>query len=909
MAISYDELKDLYLKGHLLSCLASVASRADEPSLPHARILVARCHFQTGQIHKASQLLENLPDTSPTTAAKADSLRALIARRTGDRAAARMYFERAKAAARSAKDAQQEGWTRLQSFRMHLGEMDGPDRASQWERLKSVVRKAADPHLAVALHETAAIADGQRGHVRSAHRHVATGKSILESYPNAVLRQGLSLASGCLHLAEFNIDAAETAFRIARDFERVTGHESYSATVRANEAHIAMVRGALNRSLRTLEPLQASGTPAASLASTEGIARAHFALGRAETAGALLRIRGGDAEAAADYSSRWAGLTLCKLLHRQQNYDELFATLDAEESTARRLEDHPLLAALQLVRAEALSELGDIPGTGRHLLAAAELGIADSAELQGHFHLSAGRILERSGHGAAAILKARALRQWRHQRNVLALIEAESFGKPAMPLADYHDDARFARRATDELIAVAPEHRPLAVLDAVVNAVDMGGAPVLLGAELRQIAHQLGVSSRVDVARERQSDDAQADGTQVVHLGHEANREVYLRCRPADTPQDNLALASLTRLARTASSLERLRSEEKDRAALWPISDQELEGALYIDEQMTSLLATARKVAASNVSVLITGETGTGKEVLAKTIHAASPRARAHMVPFNCTACPKDMVDAQLFGHRRGAFTGAMEAAPGVIRAASGGTLFLDEIGEAPLDVQPKLLRFLESGEVHPIGEPRPTKVDVRIIAATNVDLAEAVRDGKFREDLYYRLNIVTLHVPPLRERRSEIPVLAEHYLQQASMEQRKGRLRLAEETVEYLLLYRWPGNVRQLANEIRRMAALAEVDQVLMPEHLSPELAASRRTVPPSERQLDVNEIAVRIDQPLAAAAEHVERAMVLHAMRACNGRVEEAARRLGLSRKGLYLKRVRFGMEIADSAESRTA
>jgi DNA-binding NtrC family response regulator len=250
-----------------------------------------------------------------------------------------------------------------------------------------------------------------------------------------------------------------------------------------------------------------------------------------------------------------------------------------------------------------------------------------------------------------------------------------------------------------------------------------------------------------------------------------------------------------------------------------------------------------------------------------------------------------------------------MEAAPGVIRAASGGTLFLDEIGEAPLDVQPKLLRFLESGEVHPIGEPRPTKVDVRIIAATNVDLAEAVRDGKFREDLYYRLNIVTLHVPPLRERRSEIPVLAEHYLQQASMEQRKGRLRLAEETVEYLLLYRWPGNVRQLANEIRRMAALAEVDQVLMPEHLSPELAASRRTVPPSERQLDVNEIAVRIDQPLAAAAEHVERAMVLHAMRACNGRVEEAARRLGLSRKGLYLKRVRFGMEIADSAESRTA
>ena len=646
------------------------------------------------------------------------------------------------------------------------------------------------------------------------------------------------------------------------------------------------------------------------VAAEESLGRIWLALGDvASSATCVSNVRLSPPSRWNSYLSRWAGLTLCKLLHRQKNYDELFTALAAEESTAQRLEDHPLLAALQLVRAEALSELGDMAGAGRHLLASAELGIAGSAELQGHFHLSAGRILERSGHGAAAMLKGRAIRQWRHQRNVLALLEAESFGKPAMPLADYHDDPRFARKTTDELIAVQPEDRPLAILDAAVNAVDMGGAAVLLGAELRQIAHQLGVASRVDVVRERQSDDSQDDGALVVHLGHEANREVYLRCRQADTPQDSLALASIMRLARSATSLERLRSDEKDRAALWPISDQELEGALYIDEQMTSLLATARKVAASNVSVLITGETGTGKEVLARTIHAASPRSRAHMVPFNCTACPKDMVDAQLFGHRRGAFTGAMEAAPGVIRAASGGTLFLDEIGEAPLDVQPKLLRFLESGEVHPIGEPRPTKVDVRIIAATNVDLAEAVRDGRFREDLYYRLNIVTLHVPPLRERRSEIPVLAEHYLRQSAMEQRKGRLRLAEETVEYLLLYRWPGNVRQLANEIRRMAALAEVDQVLMPEHLSPELAASRRTVPPSERQLDVNEIAVRIDQPLAAAAEHVERAMVLHAMRACNGRVEEAARRLGLSRKGLYLKRVRFGMEIADSTESRTA
>jgi hydrogenase-4 transcriptional activator len=305
---------------------------------------------------------------------------------------------------------------------------------------------------------------------------------------------------------------------------------------------------------------------------------------------------------------------------------------------------------------------------------------------------------------------------------------------------------------------------------------------------------------------------------------------------------------------------------------------------------------------AVNVSVLITGETGTGKEVLARIIHAASPRANAPFIPFNCAACPRDMIDAQMFGHRRGAFTGAMEHAPGVIRAAAGGILFLDEIGEAPLDVQPKLLRFLESGEIHPIGEPRPVPVDVRIVAATNVDLDEMVSAKRFREDLLYWLNIVRLHVPPLRERRVEIPVLAQHYLRKYAKEFDKGDLRLSEETMEYLLLYRWPGNIRQLANEMRRLVALTESDAVLMPEHLTPNISASRLTVPSSERTLESTEVVVRLDQPMAAAVEHLERAMILRALKACHGRVEETSRRLGLSRKGLYLKRQRFELELDD-------
>jgi DNA-binding NtrC family response regulator len=257
------------------------------------------------------------------------------------------------------------------------------------------------------------------------------------------------------------------------------------------------------------------------------------------------------------------------------------------------------------------------------------------------------------------------------------------------------------------------------------------------------------------------------------------------------------------------------------------------------------------------------------------------------------------MLDSQLFGHRRGSFTGALENFSGIIRAAAGGTLFLDEIGETTLDVQPKLLRFLEAGEVHPIGETQPIKVDVRVIAATNADLETLLANGRFREDLFYRLNIVRLHVPPLRERRVEIPALAHHYLQRHGQECGKGDLRLSEETMEYLVLYRWPGNVRQLANEMRRLAALAEPGAVLMPEHLSSEIAASRRTIPASQRMLDSNELVVRLDQPMAAAVQHLERAMVQYALNRCKGRMEETATMLGLSRKGLYLKRQRFGLE----------
>jgi DNA-binding NtrC family response regulator len=311
---------------------------------------------------------------------------------------------------------------------------------------------------------------------------------------------------------------------------------------------------------------------------------------------------------------------------------------------------------------------------------------------------------------------------------------------------------------------------------------------------------------------------------------------------------------------------------------------------------MRELMTYARKIARTKVNVLITGESGTGKEILARAIHDFSDRAAKPFVALNCTAIPRDLLESQLFGHRRGAFTGADRDQLGLIRSASDGTLFIDEVGELSLELQPKLLRFLESGEIAPLGEPGTLTTDVRIVAATNASLEDSVRAGRFREDLFYRLNVVRLAIPPLRERRDEIPALVNHFVARAAEEFNKGQLRVADETLERLLLYRWPGNVRQLQNEIRRMVALCEPHSTLLASAVSEEIVGALpmfRTAPPN-----ATAIAIARGDTLAVTLAGVERDMIKAAMQASHGRVDGAAKSLGISRKGLYLKRQRLGL-----------
>ncbi|HEU4594414.1 MAG TPA: sigma 54-interacting transcriptional regulator [Pyrinomonadaceae bacterium] len=325
-------------------------------------------------------------------------------------------------------------------------------------------------------------------------------------------------------------------------------------------------------------------------------------------------------------------------------------------------------------------------------------------------------------------------------------------------------------------------------------------------------------------------------------------------------------------------------------------------GFIHSSPAMTRLVDEVHKIRSSDVTVLVTGESGTGKELVARAIHAISSRRSKVFIPFNCTAVPKELSEGYLFGYRRGAFTGAVNDSPGVIRSAAGGTLFLDEVGDLPLDVQPKLLRFLQEGEIQPLGEQRPQKVDVRIIAATNTDLEAMVADGRFREDLYYRLNVIRLRVPPLRERRSEVPTIVNYYINHYSNKFGRRDIQITPQTLDLLMVCDWPGNVRQLCNEIQRIVARAEDGTVLTPEHLSPELkrtaAADPATSHTSLSHLHSSAASAAADEALAQgltladAMAELERRMIAEALRKHNGNISRAARELGLTRRGLYLK-----------------
>ncbi|HEY8074961.1 MAG TPA: sigma 54-interacting transcriptional regulator [Labilithrix sp.] len=318
-----------------------------------------------------------------------------------------------------------------------------------------------------------------------------------------------------------------------------------------------------------------------------------------------------------------------------------------------------------------------------------------------------------------------------------------------------------------------------------------------------------------------------------------------------------------------------------------------------VDPAMRRLAELVDVVAQSNISVLIVGETGAGKDVVASQIHARSPRAAKPFVRLNCAALPEALLEGELFGHERGAFTGAVAAKAGLLESADGGTVFLDEVGEMPLATQAKLLRALESGEVLRLGALKPRNVDVRFVAATNRDLREAVDAGRFRADLVFRLDGITIAVPPLRERPGDIPALAEAFVVDACARAARAPLRVPRETLAALAAHAWPGNVRELKNVIARSVLLATGD-VLAPEMLRFESALGAAPRPPAStpRAFPIAPSAPTIPVPALASGDADERTRVLAALEQCAGNQTKAAKLLGISRRTLVHKLDIYGV-----------
>jgi DNA-binding NtrC family response regulator len=380
--------------------------------------------------------------------------------------------------------------------------------------------------------------------------------------------------------------------------------------------------------------------------------------------------------------------------------------------------------------------------------------------------------------------------------------------------------------------------------------------------------------------------------------------------KPASPERITVSIRNALKIGTLSNEVTRLKKKSDNRLAF--------EDLIAKSSEMRQVIRLGQRAAQSNIPILIEGESGVGKELVARAIQGSSDRAGKPFVTVNCGAIPENLIESILFGHEKGSFTGASDKHLGKFQEADGGTLFLDEIGELRLDMQVKLLRALQEGEVDPVGSKRPVKVDVRIISATNRDLAERARTGEFREDLYYRLNVFPIFVPPLRQRREDVPALARHFISRFAAEEGKPVIGLTPDVTDLIEQFDWPGNVRQLENTIFRAVVLC--DSTMLDVCDFPQIAAAMGVEQRMRRPVANMEAPVRsyepahsrgsaMDSPYAFSAtdgaghmrklEEIEAELIRMAISRYEGHMSEVARRLGIGRSTLYRKLKDLGLE----------
>lgn len=819
----------------------------------------------------------------------------------GDRRSALAHLTQAVHFAERSADLNERVWPQMSLLLATSHTSSTSETNELLSRLRSGVLRLGDPRTLAALHETLGRIEGKRGLVRNAKSHFRRAQQLLDTAPNVYLQALVELEVGVLAGLELDVESAIAHTRVSLELAEQSGSLRLQRASLANLGFCLYLVGDFGSAVDHLHKAESVLAPSGDTrdAILETLARIRLTEDSLGECAEILEQIEGTAVTPDDrllWAQRHASLTRTRLFARRQNSREALRQAERTLDVARRAQDHLLHRLALLEKSHILLDLKQPRESLETLKFVTALEPNQSPELHAQYEVCIARALASENRLPAATVHLE------RSKRILAALRAESSLIEA--------SKRCVEVTSTIQSSVSPSvsnserfFSPQNAIQAVAALLMHSGRPFLAARALIDLLTDVNCVARAAITGNENGyrhtlitlgdcEDQKPETFPIrVCVGsNESSFDLWLE--PLADAESTATVNAIVTLVSAANELERSRLEHEQQMRLWPIEDVDLMNEhAVVSGTMRDLMTKARRVATTKMTVLVTGESGTGKEIFARAIHTFSGRGAQPFVPFNCAALPRDMIESQLFGHRRGAFTGADRDNSGVIRAAQGGTLFLDEIGELSIDLQPKLLRFLESGEICPLGETMPFIVDVRIVAATNAKLEQAVKEGRFREDLFYRLHGVPLEIPPLRDRRDELPALVQHFLSRAVIEFSKGNIRIAEDTMERLLLAPWPGNIRQLQNELRRMVALAEPDSILTQSSLSPEVAGAvyephvvRDVAPPNAK--------------LNPTLERIEREMVKAALHKHRGKMDDAAKALGISRKGLYLKRQRLGL-----------
>ncbi len=752
------------------------------------------------------------------------------------------------------------------------------------------------------LHLVVARLEACRGLCVDARRHLEIGRRLLAAEPAAV-RCSVLLVDSALELFAGNLLRASNA---AKSGLEIAGSENLTTLTAGCLANLGTVTLFLGRPGRARELLGSALKICTELLLTrfsvlDALAQVELFEGNLEACGRTLRDCASTLCLHRVPARSWYDLahqlTRCAYYERLEDWTQIVAIADEVDPELARRQYKALRTSLLCAKARALARLRQHTAAQACLTAAVKVcprGAVDPLialeASKGVCEILGGNPGAGSRHFDRALAACRAIGHRYHERWIERTRAALAGPSPRAIAPAGLDTTEAALLLTDVATILGAGHS--------VDLMAMRTLSLLENTPLRPRIQVDSASGCEYQANPSATTDATPDGGFSLRL-RGSDRQIAITVSGRQTLEEMSLLKSVADIAQIAVTRTVDTEHEDDEQNLWPRADVDTDDdVVFRSPRMVELRKIAIRLAETDLPVFITGETGTGKEIFARLIHDHSKHHRGPFVPFNCSAIPRDLMESQLFGHRRGAFTGAGESFPGVIRAAERGTLFLDEIGDLDLASQPKLLRFLESGEVHPLGDLRAHRVPVRIVAATNASIEDAMRTGHFRRDLFYRLGVAQLALPALRERKDEIPALVNMFVTRSARECGRSGVTIGDDFVAALLLYDWPGNIRELVNEIRRVTAMAADGDTLTAAMINPTIAAAWNARPVAATGSGRGGFFVRMDQPLARAIDEVEEQFIEHALKSTGGRVADAANLLGISRKGLFLKRRRRGL-----------